>query len=86
MFDGYTCSSTQYLGKKRSILNCSEACAKETSCVGFFFNNWNNQCSGTSVVYVVPGACQWTGDDTYFYLDGKFPIVNGKKQENITCK
>ena len=78
-FNGFMCSTTQYLGKKRSILHCSEVCARDTRCVGFFFNHLNNKCSGSSVVYVVPTECQWTGDDTYFYLDGKLLIVNVKK-------
>ena len=82
-FDGYMCSTTDYLGKTRSILQCSEACAKVASCVGFFFNHLNNECSGTPVVYVSPNTCTWTGEDTYFYLDGKLPSCNEK---NIISK
>ena len=81
-FDGYMCSTSQYLGKKRSILQCSEACAREASCLGFFFNHLNNECSGTSVVYVVTTECQWTGDNTYFYLDGK--LLVSKKSSTIS--
>ena len=75
-FDGYMCSVTEYLGKKRSIYECSSVCVRETSCVGFFFNYLNNDCSATSQVYAVPGECMWTGDDTNYYIDGKLSIVN----------
>ena len=70
-FDGFICTTQQYLGNKRSILQCSEACAKETSCVGFFYNHLDKQCNGTSVVLTDPLLCQWSGN-TVYYSDGKW--------------